>query len=74
MSIDPVPSIIIPSKGILSPGLTTSISSIFTLSGFTFTSPSSVIKLAYSAFTFIRDVIDFLEVFTAYPWNNSPTS
>ena len=65
VSTEPAPSIIIPSKGTLSPGLIIITSSILTASGLTLVSPFSVIKLAYSALTFISAVIDLLEVFTA---------
>jgi len=53
------PSIITPSRGIFSPGLTIIISLIFTSFGFTVNSFPSRMTLAYSGFISIRFVIDF---------------
>ncbi len=59
------PSVISPSIGTFSPGLTNIKSPIFTYSGFTFFMPSSVFKFAKSGFIFISSDMDFLDLSTA---------
>ena len=72
VSIKLVPSKTVPSNGTLSPGLIIINSPIDTSSGDTLISLSSLKTFAWSALIFIREDIDFLDLFTAYPWNTSP--
>ena len=67
------PSITIPSRGTLSPGLTTIMSPISTSSGSTTSISFPIFKFAMSGLISINDEIDFLDLPTAIPCKNTPT-
>ena len=67
------PSITIPSRGTLSPGLTTIMSPISTSSGSTTSISFPIFKLATSGLISINDEIDFLDLPTAIPCKNTPS-
>ena len=69
-----LPSQIIPSSGILSPGFICIISPIFTSSGFTSCSFPSLITHAMSGLIFIKSEIDFLDLSVAMSSKSSPIS
>ena len=73
VSIKASPFVTIPSSGTLSPGFTTIISPIFTFSGVFSITSVPLFTYALSGFNSIRLSIDFLDLFSAYSSNISPT-
>ena len=73
VSTNDSPSTTTPSRGTFSPGLITIILPTSTSSGSTCSNPFSVAIFAYSGHISIISVIVFLDLPTAYAWNNSPT-